>query len=340
MKTVNRDWLNANETRNYPIKEGLDRRSSSGFVVPHNFIVDMRLSGTKDRFEVSPTVFNNVDYFILEIERVASTDTILRIREIHRETYNPGDSSTFSEVGEFTIPYGFSENNTFYFQAGFGSEISGEMTVKKPLDFAINPGTQTFAPENTTLEARVLIPVPGQSRVTAILKDGDAFRAFNNVLIGEKPGMQVTPIESANGLRFDFVATKECSTLQGDECLDDSDVTCHQPAVMTINKTPSDRSFNFKVSGSNSINISTLPVLIPGGNPFNPNDFNVNSIVVTYHGPITTEFLGGDPLDFNNYIYGMDCKQTVVGKSMPALLVTAQSLLEELDSRRSILSLI
>jgi len=322
MTTINRDWLNANETRNYPIKEGLDRRSSSGFVVPSDFIVDMRLSGTEDRFEVSPTVFNNVDYFILEIERVASTDTVVRLREIHRETYNPGDSSTFADIGEFVIPYGFTKNQTFQFTAITTSQISGELTVREPLDFAINPGIETFAPENTTLEARVLVPIPGPPRVTALVKDGDAFRAFNDVRIGENPGMQITPVESANGLRFDFVALKECSTLQGDECLDDIEANCPQPAIMTINKLASDRNFNFKVTSSNAINISTLPILIP------------------YHGPITTEFLGGDPLDFNNYIYGLDCKQTLAGQSMGGLLGTAQSLLDELDSRRSILSLI
>jgi hypothetical protein len=346
---LNREWLNSNETRNYPIKEGLDRAASSGFVLPNSYIADFRLSGTRERIEVSPTVFENVDYFIHEIERGTSInvsgDTVdqihIRIREINRASYNPGDSATFRDVGEFIIPFGSSQDQAFPFIPSISSSISGKLVVRKHLDGLLSPGLHSFTPDNTTLEARTLIPASGTPKVTALVKDGDAFRAEGDVVIGEGTGLEVTPVVSANGLRLDFNAVRECETLSEEGgCLDDVDRTCAQPAIMNLNKATSDRNFNFKIGGGNGINVSTLPVLVPGGNPFNPNDYTVNSIVVTYQGPITAQFLGGDPTDANNYVYGLDCKQTPLGQALPSVLAQSQSLIDELYSRRSMLSLI
>jgi hypothetical protein len=337
---LNRDWLNENETRNYPIKENLTRISIAGYEIPNDFIVDLRLSGTLSHFEVSPTVFNNVDYFIKEIERIGSTSIVIRIREIYRETYVPGNPATFNDIGEFFIPFGSSRDQSYVFIPASFTQIRGEIVIRKSIDDSISVGIQEFTPDETTLEARTLIPSPGIPRVTALVKDGDAFRAVGDVIIGEKEGLEVTPVESANGLRLDFVAQKDCASLQDDECLDAEEVTCPMPAIMTINQAESDRNFNFKVRTVTPLNISTLPILKPGGNPANPNDYVVNSLVVTYHGPITTSFLGGDPNDFNNYVYGLNCTHTEIGQELPSLVSQSESMLSVLDSRRSFLSLI
>lgn len=328
----NREWLNQNETRNFPIQEGLNRTDISGYVLPNDLIVDLRLSGTKSFVEILPTEFNNVDYFIQTMERIGVVETQIRLREIHRESYNPVDPSTYTDIGQFVIPFGQAKDQTYSLQAIPSSTVRGELLIRNPLDDLLTLGIKTFTPLNTTLEARTLIPTPGTPRVQSISKEGDAFKAFGDVRFREKEGIAVTPVESANGLRLDFNALRECETLNPDGgCLDDIEANCPQPAIMTLNKAPSDRNFNFKIGGSNAINVSTLPILIPGGNPLNPNDYTVNSIVVTYHGPITTSFLGGDPGNFNNYIYGMNCKHTEEGKRFPSLLAASQSLLTKLN---------
>jgi len=334
----NREWLNRNETRNFPIQEGLDRTAIGGYILPNDFIVDIRLSGTKSFVEISPTVFNNVDYFIYEVERIGLVEIQLRIREIHRETYTPGDSSTFADIGQFVIPFGQAQDQMFNFQEIAPSTVRGKLTIRNPLGLfrgngALTLGVKTFTPLNTALEPRTLVPSPGDSKVYSISKEGDAFKAFGDVRLREEQGIEIAPVTSSNGLRFDFNALKECETLNADGgCLGELDVNCPQPAVMSLNKLSSDRNFNFKIGGSNSINVSTLPVLIPGGNPLNPNDYTVNSIVATYHGPITTSFLGGDPGDFNNYTYGLNCKHTPIGQRFPSLMQASQSLLAKLNS--------
>ncbi len=76
---------------------------------------------------------------------------------------------------------------------------------------------------------------------------------------------------------------------------------------MNINGARGDSNFNVHIQGMNAINVSALTELIPGGNPFNPSDYQVRGLVITYHGPIYTEYLGGDPDEFSSYNYGLVC---------------------------------
>jgi hypothetical protein len=342
MKIKNRDWLNENETRNYPIKEGLSRASSSGYILPNNFIADLVLAGTETYEEIAPSVLVNIDYFIYQLEVSPSAETILRIRECLSGLYDPGDSATYRDVGAFHLANGQPEDSAFYFTPNIGIKITGKVTVRKPFDGILALGTiETFTPDETALEARALIPLPGTPKVDSLQKEGDAFQASGDVVLGEETGIDVIPIATANGFRLEFTALKECATNAEDGgCLDDGESGCPQPAVMTLNNTPSDDNFNFKITGANGINVSALPTLIPGGNPFDPSDYVVNSVVVTYHGPITSQFLGGDPLDPNNYVYGLNCGHLPAAQSLPNALTQSNALLSTLDSRKSFLSLL
>lgn len=313
---TNTEWLNTNSLRNYPIKEDLDRTEPSptvppALIIPNDFLVDLRLTGTKSFFDEPPSVMYpqgrrlNVDYFILSIVSDGVQDPLtINIREIVRETYSPGDPATFVDHGFFSIdPSAHSKYDAYVFEqlAAVEEKINGHLVVGNIPD--IPKGTYLFEPDNTTLEARTLIPASQRQEVTSLAKEGDPNLIRDDVLFLETSRVAIDMDPEERIITFEFVSPD--LTIECDAC---GDPICSQPALMKLkNVPPPARRGNINVIGRKGIKVSGFPILRSGGSPANPNDYDLNGIVLSYNGPLLGTHTGGDPSVLSNWTVGLDC---------------------------------
>ena len=252
---------------------------------------------------------NNVDYFLYKMERVGTDKYILTIREIQREIYDEANSTTFKDIGNFVIPFGQPKGFSYSFNpTDLDTEIQGRLVVHKPLDFSWTVGVHEFLPDQTTFETRTTLPLAGEPFVETIGKLGDVTLLTDDVKFEEGLNIDILPRPSFNALKFSFNEDRiNCDDLS--QCVEDEEIICDQPALMDMNKVYGDHKFNLQIEGDNVIQVSVLTELLPGGNPFNPGDFHVRGLVVTYHGMITAKYDGvGDPDLTSSYTYGLVCE--------------------------------
>lgn len=337
MSIHNSDWLTRNSTRTYPFLEGsglTERFLVSGEIkkILDNQIIDMRLSGCESFFhDVGLDLFYNIDYFLYKIERVGSSHYLFHVREIQREVYNEAIPSTFLDVGSFQIDYTHPFNSQFPFTP-FDSNIpiQGNITMGESISGYWPVGVHEFLPAQTTFESRVTVPNPGEDFITSIGVEGDSFLAKGDVTFREGYQVQITSEEGQNGLRFDFIE-EELDCEAEDSCIEDR--ICSPLSLMTLKGVEGDHRFNVHLQGENGIQVSALVGLIPGSDPFNPSNYRTTGVVITYAGPVTFEYTGGDVSDPSNWNYGLECSRTDKAKELGGLqnlVSSVQSQLEQL----------
>lgn len=330
----NIEWLNENKTRNYPFMEGLgrtERFSVGGSIntISNDFLVDMCLSGT-----LTNIGSNNIDYFLRRLQRFGSSQYVLNIREIQREIYDEGNSATFVDVGSFTIPFGVPFGTKIPFVPVGDTLLQGFIVIGRPLDTDWTVGFHDFLPEETTFEARTLIPSDGLDVVTSLSKEGDSNLLTGDVSLQEGNNIDIEVQVPHNALKLTYNEDIFDCEAPGNECIDviTSIKQCPQPALMTLTGVPGDPRFNVQVEGKDGIQVSALTELVPGGNPFDPSDYQVRGLVITYHGMITAEYDGvGDPNDYNSYTYGLDCGDSSQAQALENMEDQLNQLQQEMD---------
>jgi len=319
MTVHNADWLTRNSNRTYPFKEGagLTERFLVGGEIKRLLdeqIIDLRLSGCETFFhDIGPDLFYNIDYFLHKLERVGSTLYLLHIREIQREVYNEAVPSTYRDVGTFEVTYTNRFNTQFIFTASTGVAVQGNLTMGESFAGYWPVGIHEFLPTQTTLESRATVPSPGIDYVTSLGKSGDPTLIKGNITFREGHQVQITSEEDINGLRFDFVEEELPCEKEGN-CIEDRN--CSPLALMTLDGVEGDHRFNINLQGKNGIQVSALVTLSPGGDPFSPSDYSTTGIVITYAGPVTFEYTGGDVTDPVNWNYGLECSRTDKGQEL------------------------
>lgn len=316
----NTEWINTNRTRSYPFMEGSSQQEryvvgGEQRTIPDNFIVDMRMYGAKPFVETGGTYYN-VDYFLYKLERIASTSYRLHIREIQREIYNESNSATFEDVGYIDLPWGAVSGAKYLFVPLVSSSpLRGFIKIDKALDSTWPVGIHEFLPEATTFESRAIIPRPGDPLVTSIGVLGDSTSLVGDVKLDEGTSAKFQVRENLNTIRLSFVEPEplDCTSEAEGKCEEDNPLICDQPALMTLNGVEGNHIFTAYIEGRDGLQASALTELSPGGNPFNPSDYYVRGIVITYHGMITAEYIAGNPDEFDSYKYGLECETQIAG---------------------------
>jgi len=208
MGKLNTDWLNKNKLRDYPLKENVTP------TIPQNVLVDMVLSGTKTNTGgINP---ENVDYFIKEIICLLSGNDgkptrrylykdrpfyrdinplifqrapdgngyFFLIREIHRNSYNENDKTTYRDVAYFFIPLSFTPYSVFPVVPIGTSGITGKVIAHSPPNPMWSKGIYSFNISETEIESSCLVPTPSNTGVNSLAVD-----YWNKTYsgIGEKP---------------------------------------------------------------------------------------------------------------------------------------------------------
>jgi hypothetical protein len=334
----NIDWLNSNRKRSYPFFEGsgLQERYFVGGeqnTIPNDFLVDLRLSGGKT-FEDDGGTLRGIDYFLYTLERVGGEKYILTIRE-RRDDYNLLDPDSFEDIGIFEIPFGsVSGSQHEFIPTSSNTQIQGNLTIHKPLDLTWTVGVHEFLPEQTTFETRTIVPSPGDPIVTTIEVLGSPWGPIDgDVRFVAGDNAEITAIPSTNSVRVAFnqeildcdSETKciknpptleqiiACNHSDSPTCLGSTPNVCNHPALMSMNKVEGNHIYTLYIEGRDGIQASALTELVTGGNPFDPSDYFVRGLVITYHGMVSSEYLGGDPDDYNSYMYGLVCSASPEG---------------------------
>lgn len=170
---LNLEWENANSLRNYPLREGVNRRSVNGLEIPQDALVDLAgfvPAGEDQSFYISSVV----------------------VTQDLRVTFNISGVQTDDAVGQFILPPTFSPAESFdFFGPGLGTTgkaVIGEgmVTVQR-----WGVGTFRFFPSETELEANTLVPLDtgvvtsvgilGNSRVLV----GDVKLLYGRAIEGE-----------------------------------------------------------------------------------------------------------------------------------------------------------
>lgn len=321
----NLQWLNSNETRNYPLFEEVTRKANlqvlgADIIIPNTYLLDLTLSNTLT-FIQSGLVKNNIDYFILSIKRNGSADTQVFIREIQREVYSSLDPSTYRDIGFFRVPFGTEYGTVIELTPNVDIEVEGKLIIGIPTDFQFPIGTRQFIPAASTIEPSVCVPSHFDRGVTSLGEDGEPEIFTGNVKLWEGTDTDLTSIPENNAIRIDFKQDViNCETEIA--CKEDSEDVCAQPALMKINGVEGNSAFSLILTGEKAINVAALRVPPPGGDPFDPSSFVTRGLVITYHGPMYSR-----ELPDGSYEYGLDC--TMVAES---LLNEANSRLDDVEN--------
>jgi hypothetical protein len=196
----NLDFLNLNTLRNFPLKEGVDRTSTTSgvaFVIPNDFLVDLSLAASADptkRFYISELI-NHTDQVTLTLM---------------------DDSSV--ALGSFVIPVSAHTLYKDYYlipSAGYVG-ATGKLTVGTLTGLQSTlTGTFTFAITSTEVEMRTIVPYQGSiSRFHFINADGTNFSLTGNVTFVARANVKfrlsdgnVVNIDAGDGLGLNAPCT-------------------------------------------------------------------------------------------------------------------------------------
>lgn len=231
----NLDFLNSNSLRNYPLKEGLTRMSTSGdFTIPNDFIVDLQLAVSYDpakRFYLS-RLSNFDDLITLEVSDVSNQALV----------------GTFSIVAENHWQY------KDYFLTATSSYVgaSGLLTATNLNGIRNKPsGVYDFAPAATEFEPRTIIPsLKGINRLIFANTNGDTYTLTGDVVI-----------EARTNIRFKLSEDDDNTIIidvgdgLGLNTLCSNPTTC----IKTINGIPPDEDSNFTLDFSDCATLTPIP---------------------------------------------------------------------------------
>jgi hypothetical protein len=236
MAKSNLEWLDSNNERAYPFKEGVSF-SNGEVTLPKNFILDAVFSGTDDslRYRIH---YVEIGTGFIQCGLGDNNGNFLGVINV--------SSTAPKHTVQFLQP---NEDQPVRGRVVFGAGIS---TVA-----AFDSKRHFFGFSSTELEPSVLVPAPGPSGVTTLRKEGDNLESHvftGNVTIQEGDGISINPIPMINGFRIG------ASRVYQAECGDDiSDFLRCSHCIKYINGVPPDSIGNFNILGTEWIKVETIP---------------------------------------------------------------------------------
>lgn len=251
---LNREWLDQNAQRAYPLAKYTSRTdASSSLVLPDDFLVDLGLSVPASA-NVTPAGF-----FIRWVGNYSTGFSIT-------VGYKP-DGDDPVDVASANIPRGTFTNYSTYDlngSAGAFASARGKVVIGKLENIDLQPnGLFEFELEGSQLETRAIMP--SISGVTSIVieNQGDVLGPFSNVVrlrAGDRIKFELDEDANSESLDDDDVADVVIivSAVDGTDLNEDCVCTETRTPIYTINGVGPDDNNNINIVGANCLDISTI----------------------------------------------------------------------------------
>jgi len=236
MVKANKEWLDSNNDRVYPFREGVSL-SNGEVALPKDFIIDAVFSGTDEalRYRLN---YIEVGVGFIQCGLGDNNGNFLGVINV--------SPSAVKHTVQFFQP---EEDRPVRGRVVFGSGISTVAAFEAKRHF--------FGFSSTEFEPSVLVPTPGFIGVTTLSKEGDTQgnHIFSgDVVLQEGDGVSIQPIPLINGFRIG------ASRVFNAECPGDlADLSRCSNCIKYINGLPPDSAGNFNILGTNFINVTNIP---------------------------------------------------------------------------------
>jgi len=240
----NKEWLNANSQRSYPLTEDATKKDQTGaFEIPDALILGLRLP-IHAGLSVDP------GGFYLSNMSVFGNGLSL--------TISYWDGSTASEVANTVIASSTHKEYDQYSLVGKGdfSDIVGQIILGRPQVIDdLSPGNFVFAYQDGKLEVDAIVPMISDVRsISVVYNQETSERYTGDIELVAGTNFRLTPIIAAGQnpkIRFDAIDGAGLN----EDCVCDEQTA---PPILTINGIPPDNAGNFKLSQSTCIELEPI----------------------------------------------------------------------------------
>jgi len=226
------NWLDANAGRSYPLLDGVSQTSTSGFVLPDDVIVDMRLA--------APASYNSTQFYISQVAAYGSG----LVLTISVEGTGP--------VASVTVPLlGFVPYNVYTVAPLPGYEVGGTIVIGGGASaIAAASGVYNFLLAATQILPTVIFPtLPAVTSITFVDAFGVSTELTGAVVI--TAGANATLAVSGQQLQFSM----DSGVVLNDPCGTDPGGTRRNP-IRTIAGVAPDSDGNIDLIGTACLTIS------------------------------------------------------------------------------------
>lgn len=230
------EWLNANSTRSYPISETASKASVGGEIrLPDSLIVDAKFN--------APAGYVTGKFFVSAVELLPDRASVTL------SFHNGTTASVVAVVVATTAAH--VRNSSYQFQgAGTHHAVLGSLSLGKIVDaIATAQGKFQFSVEATPFEVSVVyISRPMIEYVTLMEQGREVAKLERIVRLAAGENIRLTRVD-ATTIRIDAIPGENM-----DDCPDPNP---DAPPIRTINGVPPDDSGNFRLAGSECIQVTS-----------------------------------------------------------------------------------